>query len=71
MLVRLTAGLDLAVSWDPSRHDMRDRGLKAVAVPGWLLVVACARPGLRPQLLLLFTTLTDPVAYPAAALAAL
>lgn len=68
---RLTAGLDLAVSGSPSRHDVRDRGLTAVTVPGRLLVVACARPGFRPHLLLRFTTLTDPAACPAAALAAL
>ena len=68
---RLLAGLDLPVSWSPSRHDVRDRGLTAVTVPGRLLVVACARPAFRPQLLYLFTTLTDPVVYPAADLAAL
>ena len=68
---RLTAGLALAVSWSPSRHEVRDRGLTAVTVPGRLLVVACARPGFRPQLRFLFTTLTDPVAYPAVELAAL
>ena len=61
---RLKPGLDLAVNWDPTRHDQVDRGLKKQAVAGRLVVVRVQRRGWRPQTLYLFTTLTDATAYP-------
>ena len=63
---RLKPGLDLAVNWDPTRHDQVDRGLQKQAVAGRLVVVRVQRRGWRPQTLYLFTTLTDTSAYPPA-----
>jgi hypothetical protein len=61
---RLKAGLDLAVTWEPTGHDEVDRGLKKQAVAGRLVVVRAVRRGWRTQTLILFTTLTDATAYP-------
>jgi hypothetical protein len=63
---RLQPGLDLAVNWVPTRHDQVDRGLKQEAVPGRLVVVRVQRRGWRPQILSVFTTLTDATVYPPA-----
>lgn len=60
----LKAGLDLAVEWSPSARDQVDRGLQPKSVAGRLVVVRARRRGYRPVTLFLFTTLTDPVAYP-------
>ncbi|MGH9593418.1 MAG: IS4 family transposase [Bryobacteraceae bacterium] len=61
---RLPGFLDRPTFWAPSVQDQVDPGLTSGAVEGRLLVVKTARPGHRPRVLYLFTTLTDPVAYP-------
>jgi hypothetical protein len=61
---RLKPGLDLAVEWTPSPYDQVDRGLVKKEVVGRLVVVRAQRPGFRTQPLMLFTTLTDTLAYP-------
>jgi len=58
------AFLDQAVLWSPSSHDQIDPGLTKESVPGRLLILKARRPGHRPQILYLFTTLTDVQAYP-------
>lgn len=68
---RLKPGLDLAVEWTPSAHDQVDRGLEKKGVPGRLVVVRVQRRGFRTQILLLFTTLSDALAYPPERLLAL
>jgi hypothetical protein len=68
---RLKPGLDLAVEWTPSPHDQVDRGLAKKGVAGRLVVVRAQRQGFRTQTLFVFTTLTDPVAYPPQRLLAL
>ena len=67
----LSAGLDAAVRWTPSRQDQSDPGLERQPVDGRLLGIVLQRPGYRTQTLYLFTTLTDAALYPAAELAAL
>jgi hypothetical protein len=67
----LSAGLDEAVCWTPSRHDQCDPGLERLPVDGRLLTWAIQRPGFRAHTLYLFTSLADAALYPAAALAAL
>ncbi len=56
--------LDLALVWTPSSHDQLDPGLNKESVQGRLIIIRGRRPGFRPQTLYLFTTLTDPTAYP-------
>lgn len=68
---RLRPGLDLALQWVPSAHDQVDRGLKKEGVAGRLVVVRAQRRGYRTEILFLFTTLTDLVAYPPERLLAL
>ena len=65
---RLRSHLDQRVQWRTSRHDQVDAGLECLPVEGRLLAVVLRRRGVRPQTLLLFTTLVDVAAYPAAAL---
>lgn len=67
----LRVGLDLQVCWSPSSRDTLDRALHPQRVPGRLLAVRYERNGFRPEVLLLFTTLTDASLYPPEALAAL
>ena len=69
--VRLRAGLDALVSWKPSAWDQCPKGLAPESVAGRLLAIRVQRPGFRPLLLYLFTTLTDIQAYSAAHLAQL
>jgi hypothetical protein len=69
--VSLAPGLDLPFTWWPSRHDQCPQGLEPFPVQGRLVVVRLEPPGFRPVTLYLFTTLVDPVAYPAQALAQL
>jgi hypothetical protein len=52
-------GLDRIVNWMPSSHDQVDRGLKKESARGRLVVVRARRPGHRPQILFLFTTLLE------------
>ena len=54
---------DHRVKWKPTRHDQLEAGCSPQPIHGRLLVVPLARPGLRPQLLCLFTTLTDSAHY--------
>ena len=61
---RLQAGLDLAVTWTPTRHDQVDRGLQEEPVAERLVVARVTRRGFRPQQLFLFTTLSDATTYP-------
>jgi DDE family transposase len=58
----LIAG-DHIVSWKPTRHDQLEPGCSRQPIKGRLLVARLARPGFRPQLLCLFTTLTDAAQY--------
>lgn len=55
----LVCGLDLCVTWSPSRRDKCPAGLKPEPVKGRLLVVEIRRAGYRTQTLYLFTTLLD------------
>ena len=56
--------LDLALVWTPSSHDQLDPGLNKESVQGRLIILRARRRGFRAQTLYLFTTLTDPTAYP-------
>lgn len=59
---------DHAVTWEPTRHDQLQPGLKTDPIEGRLIVVLLNRPGFRSQRLCLFTTLVDVVQYPMAEL---
>ena len=61
---RLPARLDQLLVWSPTRHDQVDGGLLRAPIAGRLLILKTNRRGFRPQSLYLFTTLTDPQAYP-------
>jgi len=69
--VRLAAGLDVRVTWHPSRHDQCPAGLEPSPVEGRLLAVRIEPPGFRSFILYLFTTLVDAQTYCAQALAQL
>lgn len=60
---KLRSGLDLPIRWTPTRSDKIDPHSPIQAVPGRLIVLRIQRRGFRPQLLCLFTTLTDPHTY--------
>lgn len=66
--LKLSANLDRAVLWAPTRHDQCHYGQSAQPIPGRLIVVRVRRPGYRPQVLYLFTTLTDMQSYSVQAL---
>src|SRR5713226_2101496 len=57
--------------WLPSSHAQCPDGLHKTPLAGRLLAIRIERPGFRPFILYLFTTLTDPVKCPAKELAAL
>jgi hypothetical protein len=57
--LKLTAGLDVALSWSPSRHDHCPAALSATPVKGRLIAARLQRPGYRSMTLYLFTTLLD------------
>lgn len=59
----LSAG-DFQLTWKPTRHDKLQPGCDTDPVAGRLLIARLECPGFRTQWLCLFTTLTDPVAYP-------
>jgi hypothetical protein len=61
---RLPAFLDMPVLWTPTSHDQVDQGLEKLPVAGRLIILKTRRPGFRALTLYLFTTLTDPAAYP-------
>lgn len=67
----LKAGLDAPLDWVPTAHDQCPAGLTRVPVAGRLLAVRVTPPGFRSFTLYLFTTLIDPLQYPAAELAPL
>jgi len=66
----LVAGLDVRVTWKPSRHDQCPPGVERQPVEGRLLVIQLRRAG-RPVNLYLFTTLLDAQKYTPEALARL
>lgn len=57
----LVPGLDLAVTWSPSKDDQVDRGLVAAPLAGRLVVIRLERCGYRPVDLLLFSTVAASV----------
>ena len=61
---RLPTFLDRPVFWTPTSHDQVDPGLEKLPVAGRLIILKTCRPGFRTLTLYLFTTLTDPAAYP-------
>jgi len=67
--LKLKAGLDTPINWEPTRHDQCPEGLTRTPVAGRLLALHLCPRGYRPFTLYLFTTLGDPQAYPAAELA--
>jgi IS4 transposase len=50
---------DYARCWSPTRHDQVPRGCDRQPMAGRLVIARIQREGFRPQLLCLFTTLTD------------
>jgi len=67
--LKLKAGLDAPIHWVPTCHDQCPTDLAPTPVPGRLLAVQVTPPGFRSFTLYLFTTLIDPLRYPAAELA--
>lgn len=65
LLGRALESGDFPVSWEPTRHDQLQPGCSKLPVQGRLIITRLVRPGFRTQWLCLFTTLTDPNAYPA------
>jgi Transposase DDE domain len=67
--LKFKAGLDAPIHWVPTSHDQCPTGLASTPVPGRLLAVRVSPRGFRCFTLYLFTTLSDPLRYPAAELA--
>ncbi len=67
----LAAGLDWPVRWACSPNTQIDPSLPCDPLPGRVIFVRLVKAGFRPIELYLFTSLTDPVAYPVADLVAL
>ena len=67
--LKFKPGLDAPIRWVPSRQDQCPEGLTATPVGGRLLAIRVAPRGFRSFTLYLFTTLRDPLKYPAAELA--
>ncbi len=65
----LKAGLDAPIDWLPTSHDQCPESLTRTPVPGRLLALRLKRRGFRSFTLYLFTTLRDPLQYPASELA--
>ncbi len=65
----LQAGLDAPIQWVPSSFDQCPVGLTRMSVPGRLLAIRLTPRGFRSFTLYLFTTLIDPLQYPASELA--
>lgn len=65
----LKPGLDVPIHWAPSPHDQCPEGLTPTPVAGRLLAVRLTPAGFRSFTLYLFTTLRDPLQYPASELA--
>jgi hypothetical protein len=62
---KLPPGLDLLVRWTHSRHDKLEPGAATDPIDGRLIVARVQRPGFRPLVLYLFTTLQDVKQYSA------
>jgi hypothetical protein len=60
--------LDCRVNWTASRHDKVNPESTRMTVAGRLLALPIHRPGFRPQVIYLFTTLTDSSLYTTQAL---
>ena len=67
--LKLKAGLDAPIDWVPTSHDQCPTDLTRTPVPGRLLAIRVHPRGFRSFTLYLFTTLIDPVHYPASELA--
>lgn len=67
--LKLKAGLDAPIDWVPTSHDQCPAGLTRTFVPGRLLALRVTPRGYRSFTLYLFSTLTDPLHYPASELA--
>lgn len=57
--------MDRPVNWTASAHDQADPQSSQTTVAGRLIARPVHRPGFRAQVIYLFTTLLDPLAYPA------
>jgi hypothetical protein len=55
---------DFSFAWKPTRRDQLPAEGSRQPVPGRMIIWRLERPGFRSQWLCLFTTLTDPIAYP-------
>jgi len=66
--LKLKAGLDAAIDWVPTSHDQCPDGLTRTPVSGRLLALRVNPRGFRSFTLYLFTTLEDPLQYPASEL---
>jgi hypothetical protein len=62
-------GLDTPIDWVPTGHDQCPEGLTRTPVSGRLLALRVSPRGFRSSTLYLFTTLIDPLQYPALELA--
>lgn len=67
--LKLKAGLDAPIHWAPTSHDQCPAALTRTPVLGRLLAVGLTPRGFRSFTLYLFTTLIDPIRYPASELA--
>lgn len=67
--LKLKTGLDAPIHWVPTSHDQCPDDLTRTPVPGRLLAVDVTPRGFRSFTLYLFTTLIDPLQYPASELA--
>jgi hypothetical protein len=67
--LQLKLGLDAPIKWVPTAHDQCPDGLIRTPVSGRLLAVRVVPRGFRSFTLYLFTTLIDPLQYPASELA--
>ncbi len=63
--LKLKPGLDAPIDWIPTSHDQCPAGLTRTPVAGRLLALRVNPPGFRGFTLYLFTTLRDPLQYPA------
>jgi len=63
--ITLQPGLDARFHWTPTANDQCPQGLSPDPLPGRLLALRLERPGYRPVMLYLFTTLLDSSECPA------
>lgn len=67
--LKLKTGMDAPIDWVPTSHDQCPSGLTCTPVPGRLVAIRVSPRGFRSFTLYLFTTLIDPLQYPAQELA--